>query len=73
MTSRRDDDDLEQELDDHVAFSPTLRAFLYGVPAVDVESLFSVAGVLTGVALISCYVPSRHATTIDPLKALRQE
>ena len=53
--------------------SPTLRAFLYGVPAVDVELLLSVAGVLTGVALIACYVPSRHATTIDPLKALRQE
>jgi len=53
--------------------SPTLRAFLYGVPAVNVASFLSVAGVLTGVALIACYVPARHATTLDPLKALRQE
>jgi putative ABC transport system permease protein len=53
--------------------SPTLRAFLYGVPAVDVASFLSVAGVLTCVALIACYAPTRHATTIDPLKALRQE
>jgi putative ABC transport system permease protein len=53
--------------------SPTLGAFLYGVPAVDVASFLSVAGVLTGVALMACYAPARHATTIDPLKALRQE
>jgi putative ABC transport system permease protein len=53
--------------------SPTLQAFLYGVPAVNVASFLSVAGVLTGVALIACYVPARHATTLDPLKALRQE
>ena len=53
--------------------SPTLRAFLYGVPAVNVASILSVAGVLTGVALIACYVPARRATTLDPLKALRQE
>jgi putative ABC transport system permease protein len=53
--------------------SPALRAFLYGVPAVDVASFLAVAGLLTGVALIACYVPARHATTIDPLKALRQE
>jgi putative ABC transport system permease protein len=53
--------------------SRALRAFLYGVPAVDVASFLAVAGLLTGVALIACYVPARRATIIDPLKALRQE
>lgn len=53
--------------------SPTLRAFLYGVPSVDVMSLMSVAGVLIVVALSACCVPARQATSIDPLSALRQE
>ena len=53
--------------------APTLRAFLYGVPAVDVATFLFVSGVLIGVALVACSVAARHATTIDPLKALRQE
>jgi putative ABC transport system permease protein len=53
--------------------SPALRAFLYGVPPVDIASFVSVAGVLTGIALMACYVPARRAARIDPLNALRQE
>jgi putative ABC transport system permease protein len=51
--------------------SPALKAFLYGVPVANVASYAAVAGVLAGVAAIACYLPARHATRIDPLRALR--
>jgi putative ABC transport system permease protein len=53
--------------------SPALKAFLYGVPAANLAWYAAVAGVLAGVSAIACYVPARHATRIDPLRALRVE
>ena len=46
---------------------------LYGVTAMDPVTLASVALVLTAVAAIACYIPSRRAYSTDPLETLRTQ
>ncbi len=56
-----------------VAFSRLVRTQLYGVSPADPATLAASASVLLLVAFASGYVPARHASRVDPMRALRHE
>src|SRR5437660_2522799 len=55
------------------AGSTAIQTFLFKVNAFYPSIYFLVAGLLTVVAAISCFVPARRATRVDPVAALRYE
>lgn len=48
-----------------------LSSFLFGITADDPLTYFTMIGVLSGVAILSGYLPARRAAHIDPIVALR--
>jgi predicted permease len=56
-----------------VVAAAALKNILFKVNALDPTIYFAVAGLLTLVAAVSCFVPARRATRVDPLASLRYE
>jgi putative ABC transport system permease protein len=56
-----------------VAATRLIKTLLYGVSATEASVFVSAAILLVLTAFIAAYIPSRRATKVDPLVALRHE
>ncbi|MGH7937560.1 MAG: FtsX-like permease family protein, partial [Bryobacteraceae bacterium] len=56
-----------------VVAAAALRTILFKVNPLDPTIYFAVSGMLTLVAALSCFLPARRATRVDPMIALRCE
>lgn len=56
-----------------IVCGPLFRHFVYGVAPHDPLTIVGAATVLTGIALLACWIPARRAVGVDPMVSLRHE
>ena len=56
-----------------LALTRLLETLLFGVKTRDPATFLAIAGLLSIVAMLACYIPAWRATRVDPLEALRCE
>ncbi len=50
-----------------------MQSLLFGVGALDFSAFLSVAAVLLGTAVLTCFLPARRAASVEPMRVLRTE
>ena len=50
-----------------------LQTQLFNVKPTDPATMAAVAGVISLVAFVACYIPANRATRVDPMVVLRDE
>ena len=55
------------------ASSRLLQSLLFGVAPTDPVTYLLVSALFVGIAVLTCYIPARRATKVDPMVALRYE